>query len=77
MWPCRRTPIRSACSLFSQCVEERKDGLAVAAGGSPHEPSGVMIDHDREVALAFAMADLVDGVRIVRVSPTLVVTRWS
>ena len=38
-----------------ELVEERKHGLAVAARGGPHQPAGVMIDHDREVALPLAM----------------------
>jgi hypothetical protein len=32
----------------------------VAARGGPHEPAAVMVDHDGQVSLAFAVADLVD-----------------
>jgi hypothetical protein len=37
--------------------DERQDGPAIAAGCGPLEAAGVMIDHDRHVPLALAVAD--------------------
>ena len=47
-------------ALFAERVEEREHRLAVAAGGGPHQPPGVMVDDDGQVPLALAVADLVD-----------------
>jgi hypothetical protein len=47
-------------ALFAEGVQERLDGPPVTAGGGPDQPSGVVVDDDGQVALALAMADLVD-----------------
>ncbi len=47
-------------ALFTQLVKEREHGPAVAARGGPHQPAAVMADHDSEVSLSLAMADLID-----------------
>jgi hypothetical protein len=41
-------------------VQELLDGLAVTAGRGPDQPAGVVVDDDREVALALADRDLVE-----------------
>jgi hypothetical protein len=64
-------------AFFAQRVEELKHRAAVAAGRGPHEATAVMVDHDGQVALSLAVTDLINGTRIVRMPPTLVVTRWS
>ena len=45
---------------FAERVEERLDGLAVTTGRGPHQPAGVVIDDDGQIALTLAMRDLVD-----------------
>ena len=47
-------------ALLAQRVEERQHRLAVLAGCGPHQPAGVMVDHDGEVSLSLAVADLID-----------------
>ncbi len=44
-------------------VEVRQRRGAIAAGRGPHQSTGVMVDHDGHVALALAVADLVDPIR--------------
>jgi hypothetical protein len=56
----RRDQFDLLAALLAAGVEERLDRLAVAAGGRPHQPSCVVADDDGHVALAGAMADLVD-----------------
>ena len=64
-------------TIFAEQVQELLDRLAIPAGGGPDEPAGVVVDYDRQVHMTFPIGEVVDGVRLVRVSPTLVVTRWS
>jgi hypothetical protein len=45
-------------ALLAERVKAREHGPAVPAGGGPHQPAGVMVNHDGQVSLAFAMADL-------------------
>ena len=47
-------------ALFAQLVEEREHRGAVAARGGPHQPAGVVVDDDSQIALALAVAYLVD-----------------
>ena len=47
-------------ALFAEQIQELLDRLAVAAGSGPHQPAGVVVDHDGEVSLAFADRDLID-----------------
>lgn len=51
--------IWSQRSLGEQ-IQELLSGLAVPAGRRPHQPAGVMIDHDRDLPGALADRDLVD-----------------
>lgn len=45
---------------MAEQIQERLDGLAVPAGTGPHQPAGVVINHDGEVALPLADRDLID-----------------
>ena len=45
---------------FAELVEEALDDLAVAAGGCPDQPAGVVVDDDGQVALALTMRYLID-----------------
>ena len=47
-------------AFFAEPLEEPRERLDVRAGGRPHQPSGVIVDHDREVPLPLAIADLVN-----------------
>ena len=47
-------------ALFAQQIQELLDRLAVPAGVRPHQPAGVVVDHDGEVSLALADRDLID-----------------
>ena len=47
-------------ALFPELIKEREHRLAVAARGGPHQPAGVMVHHDGQVAMALAVRDLVD-----------------
>jgi hypothetical protein len=47
-------------ALFPQQIQELLDRFAVAAERRPHQPAGVMVDHDREVFLTLADRDLVE-----------------
>src|SRR4051794_15979389 len=47
-------------AVRAERVEERLDALAVAAGRGPHQPAGVVVDDDGQIALPLAVADLVD-----------------
>ena len=46
-------------AVFSEQIQELFDRLAISAGVRPHQPAGVMVDHDREVSLALANRDLI------------------
>lgn len=48
-------------ALGAEQVEEALDSLAVTTAASPHQPARVVADDDRQIALALAMADLVDA----------------
>ena len=48
-------------ALFTELIEEALDGRAVAAGGRPHQPAGVVADDDGQIALAPAVRYLVNG----------------
>ena len=48
-------------AVVAEVVEERRHGLLVAARAGPHQPPRVVIDHDRQVALALAVRDLIDA----------------
>jgi hypothetical protein len=45
---------------LAERVEERLDRLAVTAGGRPHQPAGVVVDDDGQVALTGAVRYLVN-----------------
>jgi hypothetical protein len=45
---------------LAERVEERLDGLAIAPGRGPDQAPGVVVDDDRQVAVALSVADLVD-----------------
>ncbi len=47
-------------ALLSQRVEEGLDALAVTARSGPDQPAAVVIDYDSQVAVALAVADLID-----------------
>lgn len=47
-------------ALLAELVEEPEHRRAIPARGRPHEPAAVVVDHHGEVALALAVADLVD-----------------
>ncbi len=47
-------------ALLAQFVEERLHGLAVTAGCRPDQPAAVVADDDGQVALALAMAYLIN-----------------
>ena len=42
-------------------VEEASQRGLVVAGRCPDQPAGVMVDHDRQVAVALAVGDLIDA----------------
>src|SRR6266511_2452688 len=46
-------------ALGAERVEEALQGGLVAAGRGPDKPAGVVVDHDREVAVALLVGDLV------------------
>jgi hypothetical protein len=48
-----------AGAIVAEGVEEPLQGLLVAAGCGPHQPASVVIDHDRQVAVALLVGDLV------------------
>ena len=45
---------------FAERVKERLDGLAIAAGGGPHQPTRVVVDDDGQVLLTFPVRYLID-----------------
>ena len=47
-------------SLLAQEIEEATERLLVAPDRRPDEPPGVVVDEDRQVAVALLVADLVD-----------------
>ena len=47
-------------ALFPELVEEPEHRRAIAASACPHQPAGVVVDHDGQVAVALAVRDLVD-----------------
>jgi hypothetical protein len=56
----RTDQLQCFAALFSELVEEREHRPAVAARCGPHQPATVMIDHDGQVPLSLAVADLID-----------------
>ncbi len=46
-------------AFFSQSVKEREHGSAITTRGGPHQPAAVMIDHDGQIMLPAAVADLI------------------
>jgi len=48
------------CSLVSEVVEEHAQCSLAAAGSGPHEATGVVIDHDDQVAVRPFVRDLID-----------------
>ena len=52
----------SSCSQRSlpEQIQELLDRLAVAAGSGPHQPAGVVVDHDGQVPMALSDRDLID-----------------
>ena len=51
-------------AVVAQQIQELVDRLLVAAGVRPHQPAGVVVDHDREVSLTFANRDLIHARRL-------------
>jgi hypothetical protein len=47
-------------ALGAELVEEHPEGGVVAAGAGPHQPAGVVIDNDDQVAVPALVGDLVD-----------------
>ena len=45
--------------LVAELVEEPSQRRGVAAGGGPHQPAGVVVDHDGQVAMTLLITDLV------------------
>ena len=50
------TSLICLAALVSEQIEELLGRLAVPAGVRPHQPAGVMVDHDREVSLPLRTA---------------------
>ena len=47
-------------TLLAQGLEESGQGGLVLAGGGPHQPAGVVVDHHGQVLVAALVGDLVD-----------------
>ena len=47
-------------AVFAEQIQELLDRLAVPAGCRPHQPAGVMVDHDSQVLLTLADRDLIE-----------------
>ena len=47
-------------AFFAQQIEELLDGLAVAAGGCPEQPAGVVVDDHGEVPVALSIREVID-----------------
>ena len=59
---CRVSPdVSDRCATaLTQGGEEAVEGLAVPSRGGPDQAAGVVVDHDRDVAVALVVADLND-----------------
>ena len=44
----------------AEFVEEDLQGGHVSAGGSPHQPAGVVVDHTRQIPMPLSVGDRVD-----------------
>lgn len=60
VWAIRAHVGQQPGPVIAERVEERLDGGFVASLSGPHEPAGVVVDDDGDVALALAVRQLVD-----------------
>jgi hypothetical protein len=64
-------------AALAELAEEPVRGLAVVALGAPHDLAAEVVGEQGEVVVLALPADLVDGMRILRMAPTRAATRWS